>query len=61
MTGSPRLVGGPGRDVTVFMEGVPGLMAKDGAEGVYAAAMPEISANCTACHSPNAIFAWAGA
>ena len=25
------------------------------------AAMPEISANCTACHSPNAIFAWAGA
>ena len=39
----PRLVGGPGRDVTLFMEGVPGLLAKDGAEGVYAAAMAEES------------------
>jgi L-asparaginase II len=34
----PALVGGTGRDVTALMVGVPGLLAKDGAEGVYAAA-----------------------
>ena len=28
------------RDVTTLMEHVPGLMAKDGAEGVFAAALP---------------------
>lgn len=33
----PFLVGGEGRDVTRLMSGVPGLVAKDGAEGVYAA------------------------
>jgi L-asparaginase II len=38
MRGHPALVGGEGRDVTVLMEGWPGLLAKDGAEGVYAAA-----------------------
>ena len=37
----PGLVGGTGRDVTDLQEGVPGLVAKDGAEGVYAAALPE--------------------
>lgn len=36
----PDAVGGPGRDVTAFMRAVPGLLAKDGAEGVYAAALP---------------------
>jgi L-asparaginase II len=36
----PDLVGGTGRDVTLLMQGVPGLLAKDGAEGVYAAALP---------------------
>jgi L-asparaginase II len=34
----PFLTGGTGRDVTALMEAVPGLVAKDGAEGVYAAA-----------------------
>ena len=28
------------RDVTVFMQHVPGLVAKDGADGVFAAALP---------------------
>ena len=30
-----------GRDVTHFMRGIPGLMAKDGADGVFAAALPD--------------------
>src|SRR3954471_16449135 len=34
----PWLVGGTGRDVTALMSAVDGLIAKDGAEGVYAAA-----------------------
>src|SRR3954447_1064290 len=34
----PWLVGGTGRDVTTLMSAVGGLIAKDGAEGVYAAA-----------------------
>src|SRR3954447_13482183 len=34
----PWLVGGTGRDVTTLMSAVVGLIAKDGAEGVYAAA-----------------------
>lgn len=38
MRARPELVGGTGRDVTALMSGVPGLLAKDGAEGVYAAA-----------------------
>jgi L-asparaginase II len=37
----PWYVGGTGRDVTRLMEGIPGLVAKDGAEGVYAAALPD--------------------
>jgi len=41
MTAHPDMVGGDGRDVTKFMRHVPGLMAKDGAEGVYAAALPD--------------------
>jgi L-asparaginase II len=40
----PGLVGGTGRDVTLLLQGVPGLVAKDGAEGVYAAALPDGSA-----------------
>ena len=41
MRAHPELVGGTGRDVTAAMRAVPGLMAKDGAEGVYAAALPD--------------------
>ena len=41
MTAHPEMVGGPRRDVTAFMQEVPGLMAKDGAEGVFAAALPD--------------------
>ncbi|HET9600338.1 MAG TPA: asparaginase [Acidimicrobiales bacterium] len=37
MTAHPAMVGGTGREVTELMVGVPGLMAKDGAEGVLAA------------------------
>lgn len=37
MRAHPQLVGGRGRDVTQLIEGVPDLVAKDGAEGVYAA------------------------
>ncbi|MEP6661764.1 MAG: asparaginase [Acidimicrobiales bacterium] len=36
--GHPSWVGGRGRDVTRLLEVLPGLVAKDGAEGVYAAA-----------------------
>lgn len=41
MRAHPFLVGGSGRDVTALMQGVPGLIAKDGAEGVYAAGLPD--------------------
>lgn len=41
MTGHPFMVGGATRDVSVLMQTVPGLMAKDGADGVYAAALPD--------------------
>jgi L-asparaginase II len=41
MTSHPELVGGPRRDVTILMRAVPELMAKDGAEGMYAAALPD--------------------
>ncbi len=44
MRAHPWLVGGTGRDVTRLMQRVPGLIAKDGAEGVYAAALPDGSA-----------------
>ena len=41
MTSHPEMVGGNGRDVTQFMRNVTGLMAKDGADGVFAAALPD--------------------
>lgn len=37
----PWWLGGTGRTVTRLVEGVPGLVAKDGAEGVFAAALPD--------------------
>jgi len=37
----PHWLGGTGRDVTKLVAGVPGFIAKDGAEGVYAGAMPD--------------------
>jgi L-asparaginase II len=44
MRAHPYLVGGTDRDVTRLMEGVRGLVAKDGAEGVYAVALADGSA-----------------
>lgn len=44
MRAHPWLVGGTGRDVTQLMEGIGGLVAKDGAEGVFACALPDGSA-----------------
>jgi L-asparaginase II len=41
MTTYPVMVGGRRRDVTVLMQQVPGMMAKDGADGVFAAAFPD--------------------
>ncbi|MCW3156917.1 asparaginase [Micropruina sonneratiae] len=41
MRAHPELVGGTGRDVTDLMRGIPGMIAKDGAEGVYAAGLPD--------------------
>ena len=37
----PEMVGGPTRDVTRLMRLVPGLLAKDGAEGVQVVALPD--------------------
>lgn len=37
----PQWVGGTGRDVTSLISGVPGLIAKDGAEAVYVAALAD--------------------
>jgi L-asparaginase II len=37
MTAHPQMVGGESADVTLLMRHVPGLVAKDGAEGVFAA------------------------
>lgn len=37
----PWWLGGSGRTVTRLLEMVPGLIAKDGAEGVFAAALPD--------------------
>jgi L-asparaginase II len=37
----PWWLGGTGRTVTRLLETVPGLIAKDGAEGVFAAALPD--------------------
>jgi L-asparaginase II len=44
MRAHPGLVGGTGRDVTRLMAGTPDVLAKDGAEGVYAAAVPGVGA-----------------
>lgn len=44
MSAHPEWVGGAGRAVTTLMAGVPGLVGKDGAEGVFAAALPDGSA-----------------
>ena len=41
MSEHPWHVAGTGRDATRFMEAVPGLVAKDGADGVYAAGLPD--------------------
>lgn len=41
MRARPQMVGGEHRDVTAFMDAVPGLVAKDGAEGVYVAGLPD--------------------
>lgn len=41
MTTHPELVAGERRDATRLMRLVPGLMAKDGAEGVFVAALPD--------------------
>jgi L-asparaginase II len=41
MSSFPDMVGGPDRDVSLLMRGIPGLMAKDGAEGVFVAALPD--------------------
>ena len=41
MRAHPDLVGGPGREVTRLLEGVPGLVTKDGAEGYFAAGLPD--------------------
>jgi L-asparaginase II len=41
MRAHPDLVGGSGREVTALIAGVPGLVAKDGAEGVFAGAVDD--------------------
>ncbi|RHA40104.1 asparaginase [Cellulomonas rhizosphaerae] len=41
MARHPWHVAGTGREATRFMEAVPGLIAKDGADGVYAAGLPD--------------------
>ena len=41
MTSYPQMVGGERRDVTQLMRTIPGLMAKDGADGVFAGALPD--------------------
>ncbi len=41
MRAHPYAVGGADRDVTRLMQAVPGLLAKDGAEGFYAAGLPD--------------------
>jgi L-asparaginase II len=38
---NPTWLGGTRRDVSTLIAAVPGLIAKDGAEGVYAAALPD--------------------
>lgn len=44
MRAHPEWVGGTGRDVTTLMHHLPGAVAKDGAEGVYAIGLPDSTA-----------------
>lgn len=44
MSDHPELIAGKGRDVTAIMRAVPGSIAKDGAEGFLAIALPDGSA-----------------
>jgi len=41
MRAYPQWVGGTGRDVTSLIQGIPGLIAKDGAESVYAVGLAD--------------------
>lgn len=41
MSAHPEYVGGEGRDVTALMAGTLGVVAKDGAEAVYAVGLPD--------------------
>jgi L-asparaginase II len=41
MRAHPRLIGGTGRAVSELSAAVPGLVCKEGAEGVWAAALPD--------------------
>ena len=41
MRNHAEMVGGAARDVTHFMRQIPGLVAKDGAEAVFVAALPD--------------------
>ena len=41
MRSHPEYVGGEGRDVTALMAGTAGVVAKDGAEAVYAVGLPD--------------------
>ena len=41
MADHPDLVGGPTRDISRWMRAMPGLMVKEGADGVLAAALPD--------------------
>ena len=41
MTTRPDLVAGPARDTTIWMSAIDGLVAKDGADGVMAGALPD--------------------
>jgi L-asparaginase II len=44
MRANPELVAGTGAEDTLLMRGVPGLLAKGGAEGVVAVAIPDVGA-----------------
>ncbi|MFM8350722.1 MAG: asparaginase, partial [Actinomycetales bacterium] len=41
MRAHPQMVGGRRREVSALMDAVPGLLVKDGAEGVFVAALPD--------------------
>lgn len=41
MRAAPEMVGGTGRDDTLLMEALPGVLVKGGAEGVHCAALPD--------------------